>query len=136
MVDILVPNQTELFQLVPNATVLEAAAEQLLQQGASAVIVTRGESGCYIRSHTPEYDCYIPARAATPIDTSGACDAFISALVAYLLYGYDLVAAARIATCAAALSITKQGVTPALTDRDTLEAYINRVDAGLLVRQE
>ena len=57
----------------------------------------------------------------------------LSAHWSYMLYGYDLVAAAKIATYAAGFSITRQGVTSALIDKDTLEAYIKQKEPELLL---
>ena len=53
-------------------------------------------------------------------------DASISALVSDLLYGFSMEASCRIASCAAGFSITRQGVTPALVDKDTLEQYLEQ----------
>ena len=85
-----------------------------------------------IKSREFGCECRIPARDIISIDSSGACDAFISALVSYMMYGYDLVTSAKIATCSAALEVTRQGTTSSLPDRHTLEAYIHQVEPELL----
>ena len=66
------------------------------------------------------------------MDNTGAGDAFISALAAYLLDGYGMVSAARIATYAAGLSTTRQGVSPSLVDKETLEGFIAQTEPELL----
>ena len=68
----------------------------------------------------------------TPVDNTGAGDAFICALASYLLYGYGLREAIRIAGYAAGFCITRQGVIPALVDKATLESYIRQKEPGLL----
>ena len=128
--DMLVPNQSELELLCTEGRNIEEKAEHYLRKGVATVIVTRGASGCYVR--TQEVSTYIPAIELTAVDVTGAGDAFICCLVSYLIYGYDVVRAARIATYAAGISTTRQGTVPALVDRATLEAYITNVEAGLI----
>ncbi len=132
MVDILVPNLDEVNELCPCASSIEEKADQLLSLGIGTVIVTLGADGCYIKSKEYSYEGRIPAEDFVSVDSSGAGDAFISALVSYLLYGYDLEAAAKIATFAAGFSITRQGTTTSLIDRETLEAYIKQKRPELL----
>jgi ribokinase len=66
------------------------------------------------------------------VDTTGAADAFIAALAAYLSSGYSMEASARIAAYAAGFCVSRQGVIPALIDRNSLETYINRIEPELL----
>ena len=73
-----------------------------------------------------------PASAFPSIDNTGASDAFISALASYLLYGYPLREAVRIATYAAGFSISREGVIPALINKSSLETYIRQIDSGLI----
>lgn len=130
MIDIIVPNLDELNEICPGSHSMEEKAKFLISQGIQTVIITLGADGCYIHSH--EYTCTIPAIDVISVDSSGAGDAFICTLVSYLLYDYDLISAAKIATYAAGLSTTRQGTTTALVDRDTLEPYIRRMDPDLL----
>lgn len=118
-VDILVPNQSELEAISPEGATREEKAEALLRRGAKTVIVTLGADGCYL--HAPAHKEHFPAEPFRSIDTTGAGDAFISALVACLLSGNDLRLALRKATYAAGYSTTRQGVASALIDRYTLE---------------
>ena len=130
LIDILVPNLDELNELCPGSDSMEEKTSFLLSKGIQTVIVTLGSKGCYIRSR--EFSCSLPAIDVISVDSSGAGDAFISTLVSYLLYDYDLISAAKIATYAAGLSTTRQGTTTALVDRYTLEPYIRRMEAHLL----
>ena len=133
-IDILVPNADELSMLFPEKISMEEKAARLFSYGIKTVIVTTGADGCNI--FEPGRSCHIKAADFLPVDNTGAADAFISALVSYLLYDYDIVTAARIANCAAGLSITRQGVAPALVDKSTLEAYLKINDPGLLKYSE
>lgn len=128
--DILIPNWEELNDLCPDFSGMEEKVKQLHLAGVDTVIVTLGEKGCYISS--PELICAIPAIDVVSVDSTGAGDAFICALVSYLLYGYSLLSAAKIATYAASLSTTRQGTTASLMDRASLEHYIRRFEPELL----
>lgn len=130
MIDMIVPNLDELNEICPNYDSIEEKAESLLDYGINTVIVTLGARGSYIR--TKNHNCYLPAADFNAVDNTGAGDAFISALVAYLLHGYDLIPSVKIATYAAGISITRQGITPSLIDRNTLEALIRQKEPGLL----
>lgn len=130
LVDILVPNRQELDDICPEPGTLEEKAGMLLEKGAGTVIVTLGAGGSYVRS--PVAEAYFPAEEVTVIDTTGACDAFISALGSYLLYGCDLHDSIRIATHAARYSVAHEGVIDALINRNTLESRVAQVEPQLL----
>lgn len=130
LIDIMVPNLDELNEICPGPKTMEEKADAILAKGTPVVIVTLGADGCYIRSQ--KITCTLPAINVISTDSSGAGDAFICTLVSYLLYDYDLISAARIASYAAGLSTTKQGTTPALVDKYTLESYIRRTEPDLL----
>lgn len=129
-VDIIVPNRDEIDEIAPLGQSLEEQADYLLEQGVQTVIITLGADGCYTK--TKDFSRFFSAYPFDSVDSTGACDAFISALSSYLLYGYDLIAAIKIASYAAGFSVTRQGIVPALIDKDTLEAYISQRDPELL----
>lgn len=129
-VDIIVPNAEEIQEICPFASNMEERADFLLKEGVRTVIVTLGARGCYVRTETDSE--YFPAVPFDVIDASGACDAFISALASYLMEGYSLQEAVKVATYAAGFSISREGVTPSLIDRNTLEAYIMQKEPELL----
>ena len=86
---------------------VERVAEVLLEMGAKAAIITLGSGGALIRTHT-ECDL-INAEKVVAIDTTAAGDVFSGALVVALSEGKSLVDAARFATHAAAISVTRMG---------------------------
>ena len=129
-VDIIVPNRDEINEICPFSTNIEKQADYLLEQGVQTVIITLGADGCYTK--TEDFSSYFHAYHFDSVDSTGACDAFISALSSYLLYGYDLKAAIKIASYAAGFSVTRQGIVPALIDKDTLESYIAQREPDLL----
>lgn len=123
-IDYFVPNKKEIKMLCPTCQTLEGQADYFLEKGAGTVIVTLGHHGCYVKNK--ELSEYFPAGDFVPVDTTGAADAFIAALSVYLMNGKDLRTAIRYATCAAGFSITRQGVTSALIDKNSLESYMHK----------
>ena len=109
---------------------MEEKAAWLYRQGAAVVIVTLGAAGCYVLS--AELTERFAAKNFPSIDSTGAGDAFISALASYLLYGYPLKKAVSIASYAAGFCISREGVVPSLVDKNTLEAYIYQQEPELL----
>jgi sugar/nucleoside kinase (ribokinase family) len=83
------------------------AATALLRHGFRAVIITKGEAGCFVA--TPEEHYHLPAFEVPVIDTTGAGDTFHGAFVAGLSKGYHLRQALQFASAVAALKCTKLG---------------------------
>lgn len=131
-IDIFIPNQIEMISLCPGIRTLPDQADCFLSKGVSTVIITLGHQGCYVKSNGLER--YYPAVGFVSVDNTGAADAFISALASYLLYGYSLDEAIRIASYAAGFCTSRQGVVPALIDRSSLETYIKKVEPDLIHR--
>ena len=129
-VDILVPNSNELDILCPQECEIEKQAASFIEKGVKTVIVTLGNQGCYCK--TADWGEYFKASEFPSIDNTGASDAFISALASYLLYGYSLKEAIKIATYAAGFSISREGVVPALINKSSLEAYIQQIEPNLI----
>ena len=124
--DIITPNETDAQALVgapvTDRTLAERAAETLLQRGVGAAIVTLGPQGsCYA---TADGSGFVPAIQVDAIDSVGAGDAFNGALAAALGYGHDLGQAARIASAAGALSVTKSGAQDSMPYRAEVDALL------------
>jgi sugar/nucleoside kinase (ribokinase family) len=92
------------------ATVDTQAAQAIAtgMQSDSYVIVRTGASGCWLVS-SQRSPIHIPAPAVHVLDTTGAGDAHVAALLARLSQGDDIVTALHIANVAAALSVTRYG---------------------------
>lgn len=127
LVDFLVPNEHELERICQGDGTIAEKARRLLEQGPEAVIVTRGNSGCFLC--TKEIERNYPAFAFPTVDDAGACDAFVSALVASLLDDNDLDRAIRVASYAAGYSVTRHGVIPSLIDHFAL---VSALEAGAI----
>ncbi len=104
-VDLLVVNEHE-------AADLAGEPEKLLEQ-VPAVVVTLGGDGCVLlrRDHDP---VRIPGLRVDVVDTTGAGDTFCGVLAAALAQGEDLSEAAKRATVAGALAVTKPGAQAAV----------------------
>lgn len=130
LTDIFIPNRKEAAALCPDLCSVEEQAEYFLGKGIEVVIITLGEEGCYLK--TADMERYFPAADFMSIDATGGADAFISAFASYLSEGYSLERAIRVAMYAAGFCVSRQGVVPALVDRNTLETHISKMEPELL----
>jgi ribokinase len=123
-VSFFVPNETELALLsgLPVGTVpeIEAAARNLIAKGIGTVIVTMGERGALLVEQT-ETTTIEPVRV-TPVDTTGAGDAFIGSFARYYVDTGDVKASLRKAVRYAADSVTRRGTQKAYATREVFEA--------------
>lgn len=107
----LVPNRGELALLSGLATErsdqVVAAARRLVRAGVGCVVVTLGADGAMIV--TAERVAHIEAPLVTPVDTTGAGDAFIGCFATTLAEGGDADAAVVRAVRYAAMSVTRLG---------------------------
>ncbi len=109
--DVVVPNEHEL-ELV-------GGADALLARGVTAVVITQGAAGVTVVETADDTtrQWHQPAFAVTPVDTTGAGDAFCGALAARLAAGDDLASAVRFAAAGGALATTTPGAVPSFPDR-------------------
>ncbi len=107
----LVPNETELRILtglpVESLDEVEAAARSLMARGIGTVIVTLGARGALLVEAGGSTK--VPPVPVTPVDTTGAGDAFIGSFARYYVERRDVVAALNQAVRYAADSITRRG---------------------------
>lgn len=116
-----IPNEMELKLAIPGDGTVEEKAEKIWNSGVENVIVTLGKDGCYLKN--AEYAGFFPAAGFESVDTTGGADAFISALAVYLSENVPLIRAMGFATYSAGITVTRQGVQPAMPDRIALEMY-------------
>jgi ribokinase len=127
LADYLIPNETEaaLLTRLPVESIAQAeqAADALLARGAKNVILTLGARGCLLR--TSQGSTLIPAcNAGAVLDTTGAGDAFCGAFAAALAASQSPVDAARFASAAAGISVTRAGTAPSMAYRAEIEALL------------
>jgi ribokinase len=128
LVDIVTPNETEakvLVGLKPSDTTDPVqVARELIHSGVRQVVMTLGEKGALIVTASSSKP--IPAIDVSPVDTTGAGDAFNAGLAVALARGEDVEAAVEFAVIAGALAVTQEGVIPSLPNRDQVVQFIRQ----------
>lgn len=95
------------------------AIEALKALGPSRVILTLGSDGSMV--HDGNSITYVPAFSVPVKDTTAAGDTFCGALGAGLLEGMPYLEAARFASAAAALSVSRLGAQPSIPFRPEID---------------
>ena len=94
----------------------EAAARELLDRGAEAVILTLGDRGSLIV--TPDSARQVPTEKVEAVDSTGAGDAFVGSLAYFMGLDMPLEDAVRRANAIAARSVQKDGTQTSFPDRE------------------
>lgn len=118
LVDVCTPNQTELRQLTRSADE-RMAAQSLVDRGSNNVIVTKGGHGALWVSGVGVKE--FEARKVTPVDTTGAGDAFNAGLAVGLAEAMSMVDAIQLGMRSGVLAVTKSGVLGSLATRHEVE---------------
>lgn len=123
-VDVITPNEGEA-ALLTGAGLSDparpmAAVQKLQELGCGRAVITLGAEGCLV----VENDLMsIPGYEVDAVDTTAAGDAFNGALAVALAEGRSIVDAARWATRAAAIAVTRPGAQPSLPSRAEIESF-------------
>jgi ribokinase len=116
------PNETEAaFYTRPQLTPKDAAAE-LEKRGLKGIVLKRGIEGAYIAAG--DRADLVKSFHVEAIDTVGAGDCFNGAFAVALLEGRDPIAAARFASAAAAISVTRHGAQASMPSRAEVESFL------------
>src|SRR5699024_2867981 len=126
-VDVLVPNEVELRQMVPDAADLTEAALAVHDQAGCVVVVTCGELGLVVVQDGRARQ--VPGHRVQAVDTIGSGDAFCGTLGARLALGDPLGEALDRANAAAALSVTRPGGAPSVPTADEVVRFLAEVSA-------
>lgn len=97
---------------------------KLWSDDRSAVVLTDGDQGAYVRQAGDAVSWHVPAYKVKAVDTTGAGDCFHGAYALALTEGKPPLACVLFATAAAAISVTGQGGRMALPTRDACLAYM------------
>ncbi|MDE7406958.1 MAG: bifunctional hydroxymethylpyrimidine kinase/phosphomethylpyrimidine kinase, partial [Muribaculaceae bacterium] len=120
------PNETECSLLTGIEIETEAdamnAADALHALGIPNVVITCGKRGALIS--TADERVMVPARKVEAVDTTAAGDVFNGALTVGLAEGKTMVEAARMATCASAIAVTRIGAQSSIPTRCEVEAML------------
>lgn len=126
--DWIIPNEGEAAALtglpVMDVASARAAAEALIARGAGGAVVTLGDRGAVLLG--PAGIATIPAIApGKAVDTTGAGDVFTGAFAARLAEGAAPEAAARFASTAAGIAVTRPGAAASAPSRAETEALLH-----------
>ncbi|MDD0823399.1 aminoimidazole riboside kinase [Mannheimia sp. AT1] len=128
MADILKFSEEELTLLTDKATLEEATQAITAQYPEKLIIITLGKDGAIY--HLNGSSKVVAGKALTPVDTTGAGDAFVSGLLAGLAQVSDwknenvLTDVIRKANASGALATTAKGAMSALPNKVQLEAFL------------
>jgi ribokinase len=99
--------------------------EALFARGLTGIVLKRGEHGVSIASASG-LRTEVPAFHVKTVDSTAAGDAFNGAFAAALMLGSDPTAAARFASAAAAISVTRAGAQPSMASRAEVDALLDQ----------
>lgn len=119
----LTPNETEAAFYLGGEMSVEDAAKQLLARGVGGVALKRGAEGVYVAPAGGE-GRWVPAFKVKAVDTVAAGDCFNGAFAVALMEGKDPYQAARFASAAAAVSVTRAGAQASMPTRNEVEALL------------
>jgi ribokinase len=121
LVNYLICNRVELRSLVGEGNE-DTLALKLCGWGVKNVIVTMGEQGALLVAE--DEVCYQPAFSVTPVDTVGAGDCFCGVFAWALSSGISAKQALRMASAAAALSVTQKGAQTSMPTAGQIEKFL------------
>ena len=125
------PNETELAILtgmpVETEAQIGAAARSLIDKGVGTVVVTLGARGALFVTATDVRR--IEPVLVTPVDTTGAGDAFVGSFARYFAGGLSLEASLRQAARYAADSVTRRGTQKAYASEAAFRTFCESLDA-------
>jgi ribokinase len=128
LADYVTPNETELAALAgirPEAlsdlAAVADAARELVARGAGRVVAKLGPRGALLVG--PGLEQHWPAPRVDAVDTTAAGDVWNGAFAAALARGSSIDEAGRLATAAAALSVTRKGAQPSMPRADEVPGW-------------
>jgi ribokinase len=135
-IDIIIPNKGELFQLHsflnPNEKLREEgnqilqASQTLVKLGIKTVITTLGDKGCLLYLGKEDEVIKVPALKVNAVDTVGAGDCFIGTFASRLSQSEPIVNAAKFATTAAAIAVTRKGAQASMPYLKEIEEKLDK----------
>ena len=117
------PNETEAALYVGNTFAEEDSAKHLLEKGLHGVVLKRGGKGAFVAVSGGKA-AWVRPFPVQAVDTVGAGDCFNGAFAVALLEGLDPFAAARFASAAAAISVTRRGAQASMPTRREVDAFL------------
>ena len=122
---VLVPNEHELTVMIGDDDPA-AALSEVTRRTRGTVVVTQGAAGALLAQGDRRERFDSPRPIADAIDTTGAGDAFVGAMAAWLASGATLEEAIRAGNAAGALAVSAAGARGGLATRAEIEAVLGR----------
>ena len=119
------PNETEAAFYLGESLNVEDGAKHLLARGLKGVVLKRGGEGCYVAVEGGKAG-WVPAFKVEVVDTVGAGDCFNGAFAVAMLKGLDPWAAARFASAAAAISVSRHGAQASMPSCAEVDEFLAR----------
>ena len=119
------PNETEAAFYLGHSTTPEDGAAELLAKGLKGVVLKRSGEGAFVAVAGGDA-AWVKSFHVEAIDTVGAGDCFNGAFAVGLLEGKDPWAAARFASAAAAISVTRRGAQASMPSRAEVDDFLAR----------
>lgn len=126
LVDILFLNRIEYQQLIDSQNKLNFTP--FFKEGCKTVIYKKGKDGCILQTHEGLKVESIGYNV-TPLDTTGAGDAFAAGFLSGLIRGNSYEKCIKMANATGALSVTAKGAKGALPNRDKLDRFISNEES-------
>jgi ribokinase len=123
-IDVLIVNEKEALQIF-GLTEAAAIQSQLSCKGIRQLIITRGDKStqCLTKITVTE----VPTHPITPVDTTGAGDAFAGAFTAHFAEGVSVTESVKWANVAAALSTLQLGAQEGLPHRGDVQSAMTKL---------
>ncbi|MFX0080267.1 MAG: ribokinase [Candidatus Hodarchaeota archaeon] len=140
-VDIIIPNERELYRLYaflnqPELTgerklkILQASRE-IVKLGIKYVITTLGNKGSLIYIGADDKVIEIGTPKVNAVDTVGAGDCFIGVLASKLSQGKSIINATKYATIAASIAVTRKGAQESMPNLNEIEKKMKELNIEL-----
>ena len=119
---VLVVNEPELDALVPSPGDARTRLHELHAAGPEIVVLTLGEAGSIVSTRDGQW--LVDPFPVEQVDSVGAGDAFCGALAVRLAAGDDVLLAARFASAAGALAVTRPGAAASIPTLDEVQGLL------------
>jgi len=131
-IDIIIPNKRELLDLhllcgynelehIEGKEMIIEASKDISILGVKTIITTLGSKGCLIYNSGKDEAIEIPAFKVKAVDTVGAGDCFNGVLASKLCQGENIINAAKYATAAASIAVTRKGAQASMPYKDEIQ---------------
>jgi len=137
-IDIIVPNEGELFRLHSLLNMKELFGEgrekiiqasmDIVDLGVKTIITTLGSKGSLIYEKNKDQAFDVPAFKVKAIDTVGAGDCFNGVLASKLFQGENLINAVKYATAAASIAVTRKGAQESMPFVEEIEERYKKLN--------